>query len=559
MAYVPNSGSVLAFQGTVPWSVLGTVNIGTQPGSVVAYQSDAANFKASVQGTVFASIIGRPSISGTVNAIQSGVSATSVAGTVLVSSMISMPGIVSSANSTTATLAGGAAFTGTSEEVKDFGSIVISVFSDQASATDGLSIQQSSNGTNWDITDTYTVAASTGKTFQVQPAARFFRVVYTNGATPQTAFRLQTIYHPQMVKPTSQKAMDAYSNESDLEQQQAFNMVFNNSTWDRMRGNSVNGLLIYGSVQTVIAAVANQSVSGTVGASVIGTVPVTQAGAWTHSVVGTIFVAGSVATVGVAVANQSVSGTVNVGNFPISQNVSGSVVATQGTNPWIITGSVQASLSPVANQSVSGTVGASIIGTVPVTQGGTWIASVFGNMSVIGTVPVTQSGTVITSIVGAYAEDSAHTTGDIGVLTFGVRNDTVSSFTSANLDYGPIATDSAGRNLVKPFAAEESRIEGYNSVVSGSVTTIIAAAGAGLRNYITDVWVANTGASATLVTFRSQGGASVLGYTIAPAGGGSNLPGLQTPIRTGVNETFDIQATTATSILFATAKGYKAP
>lgn len=141
----------------------------------------------------------------------------------------------------------------------------------------------------------------------------------------------------------------------------------------------------------------------------------------------------------------------------------------------------------------------------------------------------------------------------------GVRNDNVASFVSANLEYGPQATDAAGRGLTKPFAAEEARVEGYASTVNVSVTTLVAAAGAGIRNYITDVWIANTGGSATLVTFKSGGGASVLGYTIAPAGGGSNLQGLQTPIRTGANETFDFQATTGTSVLYATVKGYKAP
>lgn len=213
-----------------------------------------------------------------------------------------------------------------------------------------------------------------------------------------------------------------------------FPYMFDGTTWDRVRGDATNGLKMYGSVQSA--------------ASVIGTVPVTQAGAWSASLVGTI---------------------------------PGSVVSFQG---------------------------------------GTWQPSALGYVT---------------------------------------RNDAVASFVGANLTTRPLMSDSAGRIVNKLFAPEESRIEGYNSVVSTSVTTLVAAAGAGLRNYITDVWVANTGASATLVTFRSQGGASVLGYTIAPAGGGSNLPGLATPIRTGANETFDIQATTATSVLYATVKGFKAP
>lgn len=313
----------------------------------------------------------------------------------------------------------------------------------------------------------------------------------------------------------------------------------------------------------------NQSVSGTVNI------------AGNPSISGTVQIAG----------NPSISGTVQVGNFPTSQNVNGSVVAFQGTDPWIITGSVQGAFSPSGNQSVSGTVGASVIGHAPVFIVGGSVATATTNSSVmllnganaIGSVAVLQgtnpfiitgsvqgafspsgnqsvSGTVDAAQIGTYRTSvisSAPSSMLVG--SYGFRNDAVASFLGGNLSWNQFSTDSAGRTLIRPFAPEESRVEGYNSVVSTSVTTLVPAAGTGLRNYITDVWVANTGAAATLVTFRSGGGTSVLGYTIAPAGGGSNLPGLQTPIRTLANETFDIQATTATSILFATVKGFKAP
>ena len=337
----------------------------------------------------------------------------------------------------------------------------------------------------------------------------------------------------------------------------------------------------------------NQSVSGTVGASLIGQLP------------GGTAVIGSVATLQgtnpwlvsfgnssiIAVnANQSVSGTVGasiVGQLPAGTAVLGSVAALQGTNPWIVNfanssiiainaGSVFATQSGTWRTSVvsstpsSMLVGASIFGQLPAgtapigsvaTLQGTnpWIVN-FQNSSILS---VPTSSTIVVfqapSIVGTYSEDSAHTTADKGFFVMGVRNDTVASFTGSNGEYNPFAHDSAGRVLAKPFAAEEARIEGYNSVVSTSVTTLVAAAGAGLRNYITDLWVANTGATTTLITFRSGGGTSVLGYTIAPTAGGSNLIGLQTPIRTQANETFDFQATSSSSILFVTVKGYKGP
>lgn len=238
------------------------------------------------------------------------------------------------------------------------------------------------------------------------------------------------------------------------------------------------------------------------------------------------------------------------GQLPAGTAPLGSIATLQGTNPWItninhsiatviIGGSVA---SATTNSSVMLLNSANVIGSVATLQGtNPWIVAVQAQ-----------------SIVGTYAEDSGHTTADKGIFTLGVRNDTIASFVSADLEYTPRAVDSAGRTLIRPFSAEESRIEGYHSVVSTSVTTLIAAAGAGLRNYVTDFFISNTGETTTLITFK-DGLGSILGYTIAPAGGGSNAPGLAMPIRTGANASFDFQPTAASSIIYATVKGFKAP
>lgn len=152
------------------------------------------------------------------------------------------PNVISTANSTTSNLAGAAVFTGTSEDVSSYAAIQVSVYSSHVSATDGLSLQQSSDGTNWDITDTYTIPATTGKVISIQPAAKFYRLVYTNGATLTTSLRIQTVYHWSLSKASSQRPSDALSNENDFEQVSAFNALFNGTTWDRMRGDTTNGL-----------------------------------------------------------------------------------------------------------------------------------------------------------------------------------------------------------------------------------------------------------------------------------------------------------------------------
>jgi len=127
------------------------------------------------------------------------------------------PGYVSTTNSTSETLAGDAQFSGTWEDVTNCGVIVITVIASHASATDGLCIQFSSDGTNIDSTDAFMIPANIGKTFSFQAATKYYRVMYTNGSTIQTSFRLQTMLKPYYVKPSSHRVADAISDQDDAE------------------------------------------------------------------------------------------------------------------------------------------------------------------------------------------------------------------------------------------------------------------------------------------------------------------------------------------------------
>lgn len=214
---------------------------------------------------------------------------------------------------------------------------------------------------------------------------------------------------------------------------------------------------------------------------------------------------GSIAT---APSPASVSGvgifnTNPIGNGSVfAKLTNSSVTAYQGVTPWVTTGSVQGVMS--------------VLGTLPVTQAGTW--SVFT----------------------------------------GMRNDAIASTVGVDLTARVLATDSAGRVLTKPYAANEAYVFGVSSTVNTNPSSLLAVAGTGLRNYMTDIEVVNTGSVSTLVTFR-DGDASLIGRTIAPAGGGSNIR-TNLPYRTGgFNQQIEFTATTATSILYVTARGYKAP
>lgn len=122
---------------------------------------------------------------------------------------------VSTVNSTTANLAAAATFTGTGEEVINYGNITVSVFT---SHTGTLTVQWSDDNTTWRADgDSYAVTATTLKTISYGPAYRYFRVVYTNGGTLTTTLVLQTIYRVGHTKPSSHRAAAALSADTDAE------------------------------------------------------------------------------------------------------------------------------------------------------------------------------------------------------------------------------------------------------------------------------------------------------------------------------------------------------
>lgn len=143
-------------------------------------------------------------------------------------------------------------------------------------------------------------------------------------------------------------------------------------------------------------------------------------------------------------------------------------------------------------------------------------------------------------------------------LSYVLRNDTIASSLGVDLTYRVAMSDSAGRIVTKPYAPSEALVQGVGSTVNIAKSSLLAVSGTGLRNYITDILVANTGSVATLVSFSDSDG-SVIGRTIAPATSGSNIR-LGTPMRTGsLNSQVEFTAQTASSVLHVTAFGYKAP
>lgn len=86
-----------------------------------------------------------------------------------------------------APLAANATYTSNAVSMGAFDKIVGSVY---ANETGTLYINQSFDGTNWDVQSSITVDASTPTGFNISVVAPYAQVVYTNGGTAQTTFRL---------------------------------------------------------------------------------------------------------------------------------------------------------------------------------------------------------------------------------------------------------------------------------------------------------------------------------------------------------------------------------
>lgn len=126
-------------------------------------------------------------------------------------------GFISDNNSSTTALGSNGVFTGTNDEIVGYANVSVFLFTDQASATNGLSVDWSMDGTNYDDSDQYTIPASTGKVFTFGVQSRYVRIKYTNGASAQGTFRLQTLYHNIAPKPSSHRLADVVTLQNDAE------------------------------------------------------------------------------------------------------------------------------------------------------------------------------------------------------------------------------------------------------------------------------------------------------------------------------------------------------
>lgn len=266
----------------------------------------------------------------------------------------------------------------------------------------------------------------------------------------------------------------------------------------------------------------------------------------------------SVITVGTAAPNQSVSGAVSVSNFPANQSVSGTVGTTQiGTWNTSITSTVPSSV--LVGASIFGQLpaGTAVLGSVAALQGtNPWIVGyTSGSVAVNGSVvafpgtspwPVVNVGSIISLNIGSVISVTQGSVATVQIGQSGTVITSISGIPQASV-HGAV------------FIASASLVSGHGSVNGAASVQVLSAPGTGLYNYVTDFTLSNTGAATTLVNFK-DGDGSIMGRSIAPTGGGAIAAGFLSPMKTlQTNKVVNIEAVTATSVLYAWVAGYKAP
>ncbi|MCK4500866.1 hypothetical protein KAU11_10225 [Candidatus Babeliales bacterium] len=126
--------------------------------------------------------------------------------------------MVDANNSTSTPLSATASFIGTATDVSEYNNVVIQLYSDQDSATDGMVFESSTDGTNWDKQDTFELTGgNNAREFQFACNAKYFRLNYTNGAVDQTEFRIQTLLKTSSVITSIHRIKDSISEDNSAQ------------------------------------------------------------------------------------------------------------------------------------------------------------------------------------------------------------------------------------------------------------------------------------------------------------------------------------------------------
>lgn len=118
--------------------------------------------------------------------------------------------------STSGVLGASEEFVSPAVDVTNYSMTTLTLHSPEPSAVDGLRLEVSMNGTDWDFSKPVTHHGGS-RVHTLVVTAPFYRVRYLNGATPQTVFRLNALGHTSKNKHLTSTASQMIDDDSDVE------------------------------------------------------------------------------------------------------------------------------------------------------------------------------------------------------------------------------------------------------------------------------------------------------------------------------------------------------
>lgn len=198
---------------------------------------------------------------------------------------------------------------------------------------------------------------------------------------------------------------------------------------------------------------------------------------------------------------------------------------------------------------------------VPASQSGTWTvgisaAQTLATVTTVGTVTTCSTVTTVSTLTGS---GIAHDGVDSGnPHKIGARATTsLSGLTLvSNADRSDLFAGVDGVQIVRNHTNLEDIVTGVAAITDGSSTSVIAAAGSGVKVYITEVIIANSSATAVTVDLRDGTAGSVKATFMAPAGGGAHKT-LSVPIPFSANTAVAADPSASASTVTITLVGFK--
>ena len=117
-----------------------------------------------------------------------------------------------------------------------------------------------------------------------------------------------------------------------------------------------------------------------------------------------------------------------------------------------------------------------------------------------------------------------------------------------------LSADVVGKLITLPYANPENFVTGTASATDTSDTAVLAAAGAGVRNYVTSIVVHNAGGTDAYVTIKDGATARLVVPAPAKSGATHTLP---VPLRGTANTAVNFASSAAVTTIHVSMVGYK--